>query len=93
MSRDLYVALHRDVAVTAAGAVLLPGLPLVPVLVLTQVLNAVLLLPLLVFMYCLARDPTLMGEQRATPRASAVYLITIGFIALCVIALLALTIS
>ena len=39
------------------GIILVPGMPLISVLVLTQVLNAVLLLPLLVFMYLLARDP------------------------------------
>ena len=35
--------------VVAALIVLIPGAPLVPVLFLTQALNAVLLLPLLVF--------------------------------------------
>ncbi len=42
--------------------VLLPGMPLIGVLVLTQVLNAILLLPLLVLMYLLARDPQVMGR-------------------------------
>jgi Mn2+/Fe2+ NRAMP family transporter len=45
------------IAGLAAVIVLQPGLPLIRVLVLTQVLNALLLLPLLVFMYALARDP------------------------------------
>jgi Mn2+/Fe2+ NRAMP family transporter len=47
-----------------AAIVLIPGLQLVPVLVLTQVLNAVLLLPLLVVMQHLGRDPDLMGQYR-----------------------------
>jgi Mn2+/Fe2+ NRAMP family transporter len=54
------------VGVLAAGAaiVLIPGLRLVPVLVLTQVLNAVLLLPLLAVMQRLAVDPDVMGRYR-----------------------------
>ena len=45
-----------------AAVVLIPGLPLVPVLFLTQVLNAVLLLPLLFAMRSLARKRELMAE-------------------------------
>jgi Mn2+/Fe2+ NRAMP family transporter len=45
-----------------AGLVLIPGAPLFRILVLTQVLNAVLLLPLLVAMRSLARDKSLMGD-------------------------------
>ena len=45
----MFYALRGAVAV-GAGVVLIPGVPLVPVLVLTQALNAILLLPLLVLM-------------------------------------------
>ena len=45
----------------------LPGVPLVPVLYLSQALNAVLLVPLLVFMLRLASDRSIMGEH-ASPR-------------------------
>ena len=38
------------------------GMPLIGVLVLSQVLNAIFLLPLLVFMYLLARDPQVIGR-------------------------------
>jgi Mn2+/Fe2+ NRAMP family transporter len=77
-------------AVVSAGAVLLPGVSLVPVLVLTQVLNAVLLLPLLVVMYRLSRDPDVMGAD--TVGASAVlYVLTIGFVAVCVAVLMVLS--
>jgi Mn2+/Fe2+ NRAMP family transporter len=78
------------VAGVAAAAVLVPGVPLVPVLVLSQVLNALLLLPLLLFMYGLARDAELMGEHRATRADAVAYLVAIGFIAACVAALLVL---
>jgi len=45
-----------------AAIVLVPGLPLVPVLFVTQVLNAVLLLPLLVAMRALGKDRHVLGE-------------------------------
>ncbi len=58
---------------------------------LTQVLNAVLLLPLLVFMYGLSRDPELMGGHEVAGGWSAVYVATIGLVALCIAALFVLT--
>lgn len=45
-----------------SAIVLVPGLPLIPVLFVTQVLNAVLLLPLLVAMRALGRNRHLLGE-------------------------------
>ena len=59
------------VAVVSAAVVLLPGVSLVPVMVLTQVLNAVLLVPLLGFMWIAGRDADLMGEF-ATKRPTAI---------------------
>ncbi len=89
----LFYGTYIFVAVAACLMVLVPGLPLVPVLVLSQVLNAVLLLPLLVFMYGLSRDRSLMGDFTAGRAASGVYLLAIGFIALCVGALLVLMVA
>ena len=77
----------------SALIVLLPGAPLIPILVLSQVLNAVLLLPLLVFMYGIARDRDLMGDYTAGRRAAALYLATIAFITLCVGALFVLSVA
>jgi hypothetical protein len=53
------------VAVTAvaAGVVLIPGVPLVDLLVSTQTLNAILLLPLLVLMQRLSRDRVVLGAH------------------------------
>ena len=47
----------------AACIVLVPGIPLVTVLVSTQMLNAVLLLPLLVLMVRLSRDRLVLGDH------------------------------
>ncbi|GAA4759931.1 NRAMP family divalent metal transporter [Actinomycetospora chibensis] len=77
----------------SALIVLLPDAPLIPILVLSQVLNAVLLLPLLVFMYGIARDRDLMGDHTASRPAAALYLATIAFIALCVGALFVLNVA
>jgi Mn2+/Fe2+ NRAMP family transporter len=63
----------------------------VTILVMTQVLNAVLLLPLLVFMLVVARDPDLMGEYVAGRGATVMYVVTIAGIAICVGALLVLS--
>ena len=58
----------------------------------TQVVNAVLLLPLLVSMLIVARDQQLMGRYTAGPAGTALYAVTIGGIAVCVTALLLLSV-
>lgn len=75
------------VTIVAAGIVLVPGAPLISILVSTQVLNAVLLLPLLAFMYGIARDAVLMGDHVATAASAARYLVGIVVIGICVVAL------
>ena len=47
----------------AGVIVLIPGAPLIPILFLSQALNAVLLLVMLPFMRRLAADPELMGDE------------------------------
>jgi Mn2+/Fe2+ NRAMP family transporter len=76
-------------AVVGASAliVLIPGAPLVPILFLTQALNAVLLLPLLVFLARLSRDRALMGEHRSSRVGAVAQTLTIGVLAVCVAAL------
>jgi Mn2+/Fe2+ NRAMP family transporter len=88
----LFYLAYLATAGVAASAVLLPGVPLIRILVLSQVLNAILLLPLLVFLYRIARDRDLMGRYAATRAMAAVYLVTIGLVALCVGALLVLSV-
>lgn len=80
----LFYGTYLAVALSAAVLVLIPGVPLIRVLVLTQVLNAVLLLPLLFFMYGLSRDRLQMGDFVANKVSAAVYLLTIVFISICV---------
>jgi Mn2+/Fe2+ NRAMP family transporter len=75
------------VVIIGAGSVLVPGAPLVQILFLTQALNAVLLLPLLVFLYGVVRDRDVMGEYASGRTGSIALLVVIALIALCVAAL------
>jgi Mn2+/Fe2+ NRAMP family transporter len=75
----------------AIGLVLIPGAPLVRILFLTQVLNAILLLAILPFLRRLARDPALMGEHRLGSVDSAITAAVIVLIAASVIALAVLS--
>ena len=89
----LFYCSFAALAAVAAALVLIPGAPLIPILFLSQALNAVLLLPLLPFMRALARDPAVMGEHavgRADSLASAV---AIGVIAVSVVLLGALSLA
>jgi len=76
--------------IVAAALVMIPGAPLVDILVLTQALNAVLLLVLLPMMRRLAMNPAVMGDyvigraQRLTT-ASAVALVAVSVAALAVL--------
>ena len=88
-AKQFYVT-YVVVSAVAALIVLVPGAPLIPILVLSQVLNAVLLLPLLVFMYGISRDRDLMGDYTASRPAAALYLTTIACITVCVGALFVL---
>ena len=61
-ARVFYLSYGAVVAL-AAVLVLIPGAPLIPILFLSQALNAVLLLPLLPFMRSLGQDRELMGDN------------------------------
>jgi NRAMP (natural resistance-associated macrophage protein)-like metal ion transporter len=91
-ARLFYLSYGLMVAI-AAVLVLIPGAPLIPILFLSQALNAVLLLVLLPFMRSLAADRGLMGshamgrgDRLATGIALAV--IAISVLALGVLAVL-----
>jgi Mn2+/Fe2+ NRAMP family transporter len=61
---------------------------LVTILILTQVLNAVLLLPLLFYMYGIAGDRRLMGEFVSSRAILNVYLVVIAIVSVCIGAML-----
>ena len=89
----LFYASFGAVTVIGAGLVLIPGISLVPILVGTQVINAVLLLPLLAYMSGIARDRKLMGKYAAGRVVSSTYLVVIGLITICIVALGVLSVA
>jgi Mn2+/Fe2+ NRAMP family transporter len=64
--------LYTAMIVLGAGLVLIPGLPLLKILLLSQTANGVLLPFILIFMLLLAGDSRLMGRYRNGPVLSAV---------------------
>jgi len=87
----VFYCTYGVVVCVAALIVLVPGVPLIPILFLTQALNAVLLLPLLIFIARLSRDAELMGEHRSSRAGAAAQAVTIGVLAVCVGALAVLS--
>jgi NRAMP (natural resistance-associated macrophage protein)-like metal ion transporter len=90
-ARVFYVSYGVVVAV-AAVLVLIPGAPLIPILFLSQALNAVLLLVLLPFMRSLGRDRELMGTHALGRGDRLVTGIALAVIAVSVLALGVLTV-
>ncbi len=76
----------------AVVLVLIPGAPLIPILFLSQALNAVLLLVLLPFMRSLGRDRELMGEHALGRTGRLATGIALAVIAISVLALGVLTV-
>lgn len=91
-ARAFYIS-FGVVVLVAATVVLIPGAPLVPILFLTQALNAVLLLALLPFIRSLARDRQLMGSHALGRGGRLVTGIAFALIAASVLALAVLVIA
>lgn len=70
--------LYTALIAVGAGLILLPGTPLVRIMVLSQVVNGFLLPPVLIFMVVLASRRDLMGEWRNSPLFNAVAWATAG---------------
>jgi Mn2+/Fe2+ NRAMP family transporter len=87
----LFYGTYASIAVISAAVVLVPGAPLIPILILTQVLNAVLLVPLLGFMYGISRNSDVMGRHTASRTAAAGYLVAIVAITVCIVSLAVLS--
>jgi Mn2+/Fe2+ NRAMP family transporter len=80
----LFYGTYAVIVVAAIAVVLVPEAPLVPILYLTQALNAVLLLPLITLMLGIARDPDVMGEHTSGRGGTAAAITTIALVALAV---------
>ena len=90
-ARSFYVS-YGIVVIVAGVFVLIPGAPLIPILFLSQALNAVLLLVLLPFMRSLGRDRELMGSHALGRGDRLVTGVALAVIAVSVLALGVLTV-
>jgi Mn2+/Fe2+ NRAMP family transporter len=88
----LFYSSFGAIVAVAATLVLIPGAPLVPILFLSQALNAILLLVLLPFMRRLARDPAVMGEHAIGPTGQLMTGLALALVAASVAGLIVLTI-
>jgi Mn2+/Fe2+ NRAMP family transporter len=84
----LFYSTFAFITVLAASLIIIPGAPLITILIVSQIINAVLLLPLLLYMFGISRDKRLMGEFVATKTMSLIYTVIIAIVAACVFAML-----
>jgi Mn2+/Fe2+ NRAMP family transporter len=77
------------IVAVAVAVVLTPSVPLIPILYLTQALNAILLLPLLVFMHRIGGDRELMGDLANSRALSLAQLAAFAIVAASVLGLAA----
>jgi Mn2+/Fe2+ NRAMP family transporter len=89
----LFYGTFIAIVVVASAIVLIPGAPLIPILFLSQALNAVLLLVLLPFMRSLAADPQLMGAHAAGRVGRALTGAALALVAVSVAGLAVLTVA
>lgn len=84
--RLFYVA-FVGLTVAAASVVSLPGLPLIPLIYSSQVVNAVMLPLHVVALQLLARDPSIMGDARSGTSSFVAGWVSITLILACIGAL------
>jgi NRAMP (natural resistance-associated macrophage protein)-like metal ion transporter len=89
----LFYGTYATVVAIAAAIVLLPSAPLIPILFLSQVLNAVLLLPLMWFLIRIARDREIMGANASETLHFILCLAALALVGVSVAALALLTLA
>jgi NRAMP (natural resistance-associated macrophage protein)-like metal ion transporter len=89
----VFYGTYGGMVIVAAAIVLIPGAPLIPILFLSQALNAVLLLVLLPFLRRLGRDPEVMGEHALGRFGRVMTGAVLGLVAISVGTLAVLTVT
>ena len=84
----LFFGLFTALIVLGAGLALIPNLPVIPLLVVMQVLNGALLPVVLVFILLLVNDPRLVGELKNTRLGNVLGWGTLGLVTLAVTVML-----
>ena len=72
----------------SAILILIPGAPLIKILIFTQILNAILLLPLLIYMFGISKDKVLMGEFVSSKKMRVIYGVIISIVAIAICCML-----
>ncbi len=85
---QFFYAAFVGLTVAAASVVSLPGLPLIPLIYTSQVVNAVLLPLHVIALVLLANDPLLMGDAKSTRGITIAAWLSIVLILACVAALM-----
>lgn len=78
-----FYGLFAFLLILCALLVLLPFVPLITILIVSQAVNAMLLLPILVFVYILSNDKKLLAEHANNKLVNGVLIITFLAIAAC----------
>ena len=84
----IFNGLYTALIALAAAFVLIPGLPLIQVIVATQFLNGLLLPIVLLFVLRLANNPDIMGEHTNSPLMNVLSYATTGVLVVLTLALL-----
>jgi NRAMP (natural resistance-associated macrophage protein)-like metal ion transporter len=84
----IFNGLYTALIALAAAFVLIPGLPLIQVIVATQFLNGLLLPIVLIFVLLLVNDPDIMGEHTNSMLMNVLSYATTGVLVLLTLALL-----
>jgi NRAMP (natural resistance-associated macrophage protein)-like metal ion transporter len=71
-----FYGLYTAIIALGAGVVLIPRLPLLKIMLVSQVVNGVLLPFILIFMLLLINDPKLMGKHRNGPAFNVIAWVT-----------------
>lgn len=87
----VFYGVYAFVVIVAAGLVLLPSAPLVPILYLSQALNAILLIPLLILIIGLSMSWKVMGAHAVGSKHGVILYAITAVITVCVGALFWLT--
>jgi Mn2+/Fe2+ NRAMP family transporter len=88
----VFFGLFTALLAASAVVILIPGLPLVPVMVASQILNGILLPCILVAVVALVNDPAVMGPYVNPPLANAVAGLTVAGMVVLSLMLLALVV-
>ena len=88
----IFYGLFGGLLVFGAAVTLIPGLPLIPFIILAQVVNGLLLPIILIAIVRLANNRDLMGDMRNGPVFNLVAFLTIGLVIILSTLYLALTI-